>query len=189
MRVIAGEFRSRRIESLPGMDVRPTPDRMRETLFNILSKMVPGSTFVDAYAGTGSVGIEALSRGASHVFFIEKNKAALELVRGNLKSLGVLGRVSVVAGSALRELGKLRPDIVFLDPPFAMEKEYGAALDLLARNPPEVVIAQHASRFDPGERHGVLERYRVVKQGDNSLSFYREATPEGDGVAVESSEQ
>lgn len=183
MRVIAGEFRSRRIESLPGTDVRPTPDRVRETLFNILSAGVPGSTFVDAYAGTGAVGIEALSRGAGHVFFIEKSKIALELIKSNLKSLSALGRASVIAGSALKELGKLRPDIVFLDPPFPLEKEYGAALHLLAKNPPRVVIAQHSSRFNPGDEHGALKRYRIVKQGDNSLSFFRAAAPE-----VESSE-
>lgn len=184
MRVIAGEFRSRRIESLPGMEVRPTPDRLRETLFNILSAEVPGSTFVDAYAGTGAVGIEALSRGAGHVFFIEKNKAALELIRSNLKSLSALARSSVIPGSALKELGKLRPDIVFLDPPFPLEKEYGAALHLLAKNPPGIVVAQHSSRFDLGDEHGALERYRIVKQGDNSLSFFRAV--EGEVEASES---
>jgi 16S rRNA (guanine966-N2)-methyltransferase len=181
MRVIAGEFRSRRIESLPGIEVRPTPDRMRETLFNILSDLVPGATFVDAYAGTGAVGIEALSRGAGHVYFLEKNKAALEVIRANLKSLGALGRTSVIPGAAVKELGKLRGEIVFLDPPFSIEKEYGTALAVLAKNPPKVVIAQHASRFDPGDKHGALKRYRVVKQGDNSLSFFR-----SDAVALES---
>ena len=124
MRVIGGEFRSRRINSLPGTEVRPTPDRMRETLFNIIAAEVPGSTFLDAYAGTGAVGIEALSRGASHVTFVEKNKAALGLIRENLKSLGV-SRASVMAGSALREMGRYRADIVFLDPPYPLEKEYG----------------------------------------------------------------
>ena len=95
MRVIAGEFRSRRIKSLPGPEIRPTPDRMRETLFNILAADIHGKLFLDAYAGTGSVGIEALSRGASRAIFLEKNKAALGLIRENLESLGVLSRSTI----------------------------------------------------------------------------------------------
>jgi 16S rRNA (guanine966-N2)-methyltransferase len=172
MRVIAGEFRSRRIKSLPGTELRPTPDRMRETLFNILAAEVPGSTFLDAYAGTGAVGIEALSRGAARAIFLEKSKPALALIRENLESLGLLSRAAVVSGSASRELGKHYADIVFLDPPYPLENEYAQALELIARQQPKVVIAQHSSRFDPGDRWGRLARYRVVKQGDNALSLY-----------------
>src|SRR5215831_4629431 len=102
MRVIGGEFRSRKIQSIPGLDVRPTPDRLRESLFNILSAEVPDSTFIDAYAGTGAVGIEALSRGALHVIFLERNKAVVELIRSNLKALGALTRASVISGAALK---------------------------------------------------------------------------------------
>src|SRR5487761_2797460 len=156
MRVIGGEFRSRKINSLPGMDVRPTPDRMRETLFNIIAAEVPGATFLDAYAGTGAVGIEALSRGAAHVTFLEKHKAAVELIRANLKSLGALAHATVIVGPALRELGRLRADIVFLDPPYPLEKEYAAGLEAAGRLGPKLVIAQHPARFDPGERFGAL---------------------------------
>ena len=84
MRVIAGEFRSRRLKSIPGTATRPTPDRLRETLFDILGPRVEGTTFVDAYAGTGAVGIEALSRGASHAYFLERNRAGLDAIRENL---------------------------------------------------------------------------------------------------------
>ena len=178
MRVIAGEFRSRRIKSLPGLEVRPTPDRVRETLFNIISAEVPGSIFLDAYAGTGAVGIEALSRGAMRVIFLEKDKAALALIRENVASIQALPRVAVIAGPALRELGKYRADIVFLDPPYPLENEYGQALKVIQRNQPKLVIAQHSIRFDPGERHGTLVRYRTVKQGDNALSLYRVEAPE-----------
>ena len=183
MRVIGGEFRSRRLQSLPGMDVRPTPDRVRESLFNILTEDIPGAIFVDAYAGTGAVGIEALSRGALRVYFLEKSKASVEVIRANLKSLGITHGSSVIVGAVLKELGKLRANIVFLDPPFSMEKEYGAALEIASTVGAEIVIAQHSSRFDPGDRHGTLERYRVLRQGDNSLSFYRTAED-----AVEASE-
>jgi len=173
MRVIGGEFRSRKLKSLPGMEIRPTPDRMRETLFNIIAAEVPGATFLDAYAGTGAVGIEALSRGAMRAIFVEKNKAAAALIRENLESLGALPRGMVVTGAALKELGKYRAGIVFLDPPYPLEKEYGPALELLSGMGPRLVIAQHSVRFDPGDQHATLARYRVVKQGDNALSFYR----------------
>src|SRR6202022_924009 len=89
MRVIAGEFRSRKLKALPGLDTRPTPDRLRETLFNILAPCVAGVTFLDAYAGTGAVGIEARSRGAAHAIFVEKNRAAVEIIRENLRTLGI----------------------------------------------------------------------------------------------------
>jgi 16S rRNA (guanine966-N2)-methyltransferase len=173
MRVIAGEFRSRRIKSLPGPEIRPTPDRMRETLFNIIAADIQGKLFIDAYAGTGSVGIEALSRGASRVVFLEKNRAALGLIRENLESLGALSRSTVISGPALRELRGRRADIVFLDPPYPLENEYGQALELVGRAGAQLVIAQHSVRFDPGEEFGGLGRYRLVKQGDNALSFYR----------------
>jgi 16S rRNA (guanine(966)-N(2))-methyltransferase RsmD len=172
MRVIGGEFRSRKIKSLPGTEMRPTPDKLRETLFDILSAQVSGSTFLDAYAGTGAVGIEALSRGATRAVFIEKSRSAVALIRENLESLGVTPRTLVITGPSLRELGKNRADIVFLDPPYPLEKEYAPALELSLRAAPRLVIAQHSVRFDPGDHHGPLVRYRIVRQGDNALSLY-----------------
>ena len=91
MRVIGGEFRSRRINSLPGLDTRPTPDKLRETLFNVLGPSIQGSVFIDAHAGTGAVGIEALSRGARHAIFIEKDRQAAGTIQSNLASLGIGG--------------------------------------------------------------------------------------------------
>jgi 16S rRNA (guanine966-N2)-methyltransferase len=168
MRVIGGEFRSRRISSIPGETTRPTPDRLRETLFDILQTRIEGATFLDAYAGTGAVGIEALSRGASHAYFLEKNKAALEAIRGNLASLGAQLRATVVAGPVLKNLAACRADIVFLDPPYALEKEYAAALALLSAAPPSLIVVQHSVRLPmPGAS-------RVVRQGDNALSFFTE---------------
>src|SRR5882724_9834537 len=100
MRVIGGEFRSRVLKSLPGLDVRPTPDRLRETLFNILTPRIDGTVFVDAYAGTGAVGIEALSRGAARAVFLEQSHAAVKVIRENLHSLGLTGRAQVRSGRA-----------------------------------------------------------------------------------------
>src|SRR5437016_14319762 len=115
MRVIAGEFRSRLLKSLPGLDVRPTPDRLREALFNILAPRLEDAVFADLYAGTGAVGIEALSRGASRVIFAEQNRAAVSVIRQNLASLGVEHRTDVRHGNATALLPMLDADIVFID--------------------------------------------------------------------------
>lgn len=173
MRVIGGEFRSRRLQSMPGTDVRPTSDRLRETLFNILSPTIVGAVFVDAYAGTGAVGIEALSRGARHATFIEKNRDAANLIKSNLEALKIEGRAKVIQGSASLYLGKTPADIVFIDPPYPQEREYRAALDALEANAPGLVIVQHSVRFPLPEEQGPFRRTRMVKQGDNVLSFFR----------------
>jgi 16S rRNA (guanine966-N2)-methyltransferase len=177
MRVIGGEFRSRSLQSIPGTDVRPTSDKMRETLFNILANLsgpaIEGAVFVDAYAGTGAVGIEALSRGASHAVFIEKNRDAANLIKSNLAALKAEARAQVIHGSAALYLGKIDADIVFIDPPYPKEREYQAALDALESKPPELTIVQHSVRFALPEEHGPFRRARFVKQGDNALSFFR----------------
>jgi 16S rRNA (guanine966-N2)-methyltransferase len=174
MRVIGGEFRSRLLKSLPGAEIRPTPDRLRETLFNILAPSIPGSVFLDAYAGTGSVGIEALSRGARRAIFIEKSRDAVAVIQENLGSLGLRSRAIVHCGHAAKKLELDPADIVFLDPPYPETAEYGLALDVLGRIPREMVlIAQHASRFELPQIAGALRRTRTVRQGDNTLTFYR----------------
>lgn len=170
MRVIAGEFRSRKLASVPGTMVRPTPDRLRETLFSILAPVIEGATFVDAYAGSGAVGIEAISRGASRAIFIESTTPALEVLRANIASLGIQGRANVMRGKAAQALPGCKADIVFLDPPYTDPEEY--ALSMAAAKAP-IVIAQHATRQVLEERYGALARYRTLKQGDNTLSFYR----------------
>jgi 16S rRNA (guanine(966)-N(2))-methyltransferase RsmD len=175
MRVIAGEFRSRRLKSIPGAATRPTPDRLRETLFDILGPRIEGATFLDAYAGTGAVGIEALSRGAAHAFFLERHRKALEAIRQNLASLGVERRATVVAGPVLLTLPKHHADIVFLDPPYDLEPEYAAVLEVLSGAPPPIAVVQHSSRQALADVQGVLRRTRIVKQGDNALSFYAAA--------------
>ena len=188
MRVIGGEFRSRRLESMPGMDVRPTPDKMRETLFNIIAPEIEGAVFVDAYAGTGAVGIEALSRGARHAVFIEKDRAAAQLIRDNLASLGAEARARVMHGNAALLLGGIDADIVFIDPPYPKEREYRAALEALEARPPRLAIVQHATRFALEESCGPLHRTRIAKYGDNSLSFFRTTAAE-EGEAAEAPDQ
>jgi 16S rRNA (guanine966-N2)-methyltransferase len=172
MRVIGGEFRSRRLKTLPGLATRPTPDRLRETLFNILAARIRGSVFLDAYAGTGAVGIEAISRGAARCIFLERSKATVDVIRDNLQALGIEDRASVVVGKVMGSLARHQADIVFLDPPYELEPEYAAVLDALGDAPPQLVVVQHSVRFDTGDAHGALRRTRVLKQGDNALSFY-----------------
>jgi 16S rRNA (guanine966-N2)-methyltransferase len=186
MRVIAGQYRRRTLRSLPGLEIRPTADRLRETLFNVLCSGDPlalaESAWLDLYAGTGAVGIEALSRGARMVHFVESSKAAADLIAGNLKSLGIVGGFQIVkveAGKALRQLeaaGSVA-DFVFLDPPYSMQEEYAKTLAALAQSKllgeRSVVITEHEKRFDPGEVFGELRRYRKLVQGDAGLSFYR----------------
>jgi 16S rRNA (guanine(966)-N(2))-methyltransferase RsmD len=142
---------------------------MRETLFNIIAAEIEGAVLVDAYAGTGAVGIEALSRGARHAIFIEKNRAAANLIKANLAALKAESRARVIHGSAALYLDKIDADIVFIDPPYPLEREYQAAFDALESKPPRLLIVQHSSRFKVPEQH----RTRIVKQGENALSFYR----------------
>ncbi len=177
MRVIGGEFRSRRLRALPGLATRPTPDRLREALFNVLAPRVEGRIFLDAYAGCGAVGIEALSRGAARAVFIEKHRPAARLIEENLKSLGAEPRATVLCGPALKHLGRIEADIVFLDPPYDLENEYGQALRILGARAPGLVVAQHPSRLELEEAYGALRLVRVLKQGDNVLSFFAGPVP------------
>jgi 16S rRNA (guanine966-N2)-methyltransferase len=185
MRIIAGKFRSRRLNSLPGHDVRPTSDRLRETLFNVLSAGNPsaleGSKWLDLFAGTGAVGIEALSRGAAMVHFVESSKPAAQLIYENLKPLGAEGRFQVLQLAVERAIKvldgqQLDPDFIFLDPPYALVDAYEKTLAELAKSPlakRALIIAEHQKKLDPGERFGELRRVRKLAQGDAGLSFYR----------------
>jgi 16S rRNA (guanine(966)-N(2))-methyltransferase RsmD len=180
MRVIGGEFRSRRLKSLPGLDTRPTPDRLRESLFNILASRIPGCVFMDIYAGTGAVGIEALSRGAGQAIFIEKNRAAVAVIRENLAALGLERRSDVFTGRAAALLDlppggeRARAEIAFLDPPYELSKEYEVSMIALEHSRVPLVVVQHSSRCAPPDRCGRVCRYREIKQGDNCLSFYEQ---------------
>lgn len=167
------------------MDIRPTSDRLRETLFDVLCAGNPnalaGSTWIDLYAGTGAVGIEALSRGAAMVHFVESSKAAAELITANLNSLGIMTGFQIAKAEAVEALRQLEAqsaaDFVFLDPPYRMKEEYARVLAALAESKmlgaSSVVIAEHEKKFDPGEEFGRLRRYRKLLQGDAGLSFYR----------------
>lgn len=184
MRIIAGAYRSRPLKSLPGLDLRPTSDRLRETLFNVLaaSSTLEGSVWLDLFAGTGAVGIEAISRGARQVHFVESEKKHARLLRENLKSLKISEGFDVYesdVASALRGLdgSGVTCDFCFLDPPYHMRGAYERTLEFLGQSrllgPSSIVIAEHEKKFDPGEKFGALARYRKIVQGDAALSLYR----------------
>lgn len=172
MRVIAGEFRSRKLKTLPGLATRPTPDRLRETLFNILQSRLDGTIFLDAYAGTGAVGIEALSRGARRAIFVDRSRAAVEVIRENLAALGLSGRSEVFCGKATQVIERMPSDIAFIDPPYELENEYAIALNELSLSAASLVVAQHAFKTKLAPDYDTLSRTREVKQSDNVLSFY-----------------
>lgn len=192
MRVIAGTFRSRQLKSLKGDALRPTSDRLRETLFNVIAGRVSDSRFLDLFAGTGAVGIEAISRGAQEAVFIENHAPAAALIRKNLASLGIQSGARVLPLDAMRGLEKLAAepttrtspfDLIFLDPPYAAAEDYRRILNFLGAAPflaaDGVVIAEHRHSFDLPETIGHLRRVRVLRQGDSSLTFYRIATNAG----------
>jgi 16S rRNA (guanine966-N2)-methyltransferase len=177
MRVIAGTYRSRILKSLKGLALRPTSDRLRETLFNVLGAGISGSRFLDVFAGTGAVGIEALSRGATHAAFIENHALAY---------LKIVSAATVICADALRALesaaarvnaGAPPYDYVFIDPPWAATAEYSRAMQYLASStlvaPDGIVIVEHRKSFSLPEAFDALKRVRVLRQGDAALSFYR----------------
>jgi len=182
MRVIAGKFRSRLLKGPGKLRLRPTSDRLRETLFNILGPAVEDSWFVDLYAGTGAIGIEAISRGAREVIFVESHAATVKLIRANLASLKTDSGVEIIEAPALRGLERIAQrhliaDLIFLDPPYENERELLDVLDYLDAShlvaPRGMVIVEHRKRTELPERLDRLERTRLLEQGDAALSFYR----------------
>ena len=183
MRIIAGAYRSRVLTAPAGMSTRPTSDRLRETLFNVLAPRIAGARFLDLYAGSGAVGIEALSRGAASVAFVERAAPALKALRANLAALRIESGISVHATGVAAFLrgprsGAAEFDIVFLDPPYEAEEEYEGTLGALGGEGSgflaagAVVISEHRRKTELEEIYGSLRRTRVLKQGDAALSFY-----------------
>jgi len=182
MRIIAGTFRSRQLPARVPPGTRPTSDRLRETLFNILGPRVIESVFLDAYAGTGGVGIEAISRGAAFVCFVERSAGAQAAIRANLASLGVREGCRVFGmefGQAVRLLGResIRFDLVFLDPPYQREDLYARDLERLGSgsllDAGAWVVGEHARNLEMPEAAGALRRFRTCRQGSSVLSLYR----------------
>lgn len=184
MRIISGAYRGRQIATLKSGKLRPTSDQLRETLFDVLGPGVEGASFLDAYAGSGAVGLEALSRGAADVVFIEHHRPAAAVIRKNLSSLGVESGFRLVTRDVLSALDRLagegeRFDYVFLDPPYTEFREYHHALRQVGRGalvgPASVVVAEHSRHTLLEARYGALVRVRLLRHGDAQLAFYQRA--------------
>ena len=186
MRIIAGKYRGRNLKSPPSLEVRPTSDRLRETLFNVIAPRIENARFLDLCAGSGAVGIEALSRGAARVTFVDRSRKMCELIKSNIDLCRIERSESeVVQAEALDYLRRFiakqpdsgKPwDIVFFDPPYAID--YLPMLETLGARSASLLtekgllIVEHHHKTDLPETLGDLNRYRVLKQGDSALSFY-----------------
>jgi len=176
VRVIAGSYKGRRLKAPTWDGLRPTSDKLRETLFNILAPRMTGARVLDGYAGTGAIGIEAVSRGAGHVTFVEHDRRAQALIADNLAHCGVPADAYVIirasVSRALDDLHAAPFDIMIFDPPYEAEVDtvIAAAGRRLAQG--GVVVVEHARRRTAAERAGTLQRTREVIAGDSALTFY-----------------
>jgi 16S rRNA (guanine966-N2)-methyltransferase len=179
MRVIGGQYRSQRLIAPSGMKTRPTSDRLRETLFNVIAPRIEGAVFADLYAGSGAVGIEALSRGAANVCFVERDPAAVAIIRRNLSALKINSGFRIFPSKVAAALTRIEAaDIVFLDPPYIAEDEYAQTLGYLGRaDRYGLVVAEHDRKIELAEEYGKLHRFRVLQQGDATLSFFTQSQP------------
>ncbi len=181
MRVIAGQFKGRRLKTLEGPAVRPTSDRMRETVFNILAPRIEDARFVDLCAGSGAMGIEALSRGAAHVTFVEASRKAALIISENLRHCGIRENYTFVARDALTALkhfarGQQQFDIFYFDPPYDSGL-YSPVLWQIARGnlltEEGVLIVEHRRQLVLAPNYDDLRPYRELAQSDTCLTFYR----------------
>jgi 16S rRNA (guanine966-N2)-methyltransferase len=189
MRIIAGTLKGRRLNAPTWDGLRPTSDKLRETLFNILGPRVVGARVLDGYAGTGAVGIEALSRGAAQVIFVDQDRRAQALIADNLARCGVANGYAIIRAGFTRAVATLPADatfdIILLDPPYdqlrlregaiggddrGVEEALGAAAGRLTRD--GVLVLEHARRCAPPDSCGPLVSTRQVVAGDSALMFY-----------------
>jgi 16S rRNA (guanine966-N2)-methyltransferase len=181
MRVIAGKFRSQPIASPKGRDTRPTSDRLRETLFNVIAPHIQNAIFGDLFAGTGAVGIEAISRGARQVYFAENAKVPLETLRQNLDRLQIRDQAIVEPAGVMPLLRRLLKqdihlDLIFLDPPYKDQLAYETVLRFLAEQPilrvDAIVVVEHSRRVSLPNLNSQLQPYRRIEQGEAALTFF-----------------
>jgi len=177
IRVIGGEVKGRKIKSIKGKTVRPLLGRVKKSLFDILGKKIKDATFLDLYAGTGSVGIEALSRGAKEVVFIDNSSQAVRIIEENLKQLGFEERAKILRRDILKGLPAERKfDLIFIAPPYKLELILPTLKVIVEREliaPEGWIICQHHFREKLPEEYFSLEIFREKKYGDTRLSFYQ----------------
>jgi 16S rRNA (guanine966-N2)-methyltransferase len=189
MRIIAGTLKGRRLDPPAWEGLRPTSDKLRETLFNVLAPRIGGARVLDGYAGTGAQGLEALSRGASHVTFVERDRRAQQLIAGNIARCGITDGYAIIGSTVLQAIEALRGepsfDIVLLDPPYAGPRAPGGKFSEISNDIHDVlqtvgaivkadglVVLEHARKRPPPAAAGSLVRTRELASGDSALTFY-----------------
>jgi len=176
MRVIAGRWKGRRLKAPTWEGLRPTSDKLRETLFNILAPRVEGARVVDGFAGTGAVGIEALSRGAAHVTFVENDRRAAALTAANVSACGAAADYTIETGDVATVLRQHAAafDVIWLDPPYDLDGYDALEAAAGALAPGGLVVLERATRREPAVPAS-LTRIRDVKSGDSTLTFFTRA--------------
>ena len=178
MRVISGKFKSRRLKGTPPAGIRPTSDKLKETIFNIIGHRVEGATFLDGCAGMGGIGIEAISRGAAQVYFVDQSRKACRIVRQNLESLKIEGGFKILEMDITRALHvvAIQFAVAFVDPPYERSDLYAATLSRFGNSPilsPDgLLIIEHSKRQELPDVSGTLYKIRSLVQGDAALAFY-----------------
>jgi 16S rRNA (guanine(966)-N(2))-methyltransferase RsmD len=178
MRVISGKFKSRHLKGTPPPGIRPTSDKLRETLFNILGVRVDGAVFLDGCAGVGAIGIEAISRGAAFVYFVDQSRKACQIIRQNLASLEIREGFRILEMDLIKALAVIDTpfDLAFIDPPYDREDIYADVLQRFGSssrlNPEGLLILEHSKRIVLPESSGTLQKIRSLVQGDAALAFY-----------------
>ena len=176
MRVIAGTLKGRRLDAPTWDGLRPTSDKLRETLFNVLAPRIEGARVLDGYAGTGAGGIEALSRGAAHVTLVDQDRRACALIRQNLERCGIADGYAIIQTTVLKAIERLRSepafDVILLDPPYATDIQ--DALEHVGEivKPDGIVVLEHARKSESPVAPGRLVRTREMRSGDSALTFY-----------------
>lgn len=199
MRIIGGEYRGRIIKMPKSMEVRPTQDRVREAIFNVISEKIPGSDVLDLFAGSGAFGIEAISRGAKSVIFVDNNINCIKIIKSNLSILGEdMGMTQLLKTDAVRAISRFQKegrkfDIIFLDPPYYRDsfdrlrtiRRTMSAVESLAKNSlikigacdilfeRSFVVAEHFKKDTLPEDSGNITRFKEKRYGDTAVSFYR----------------
>lgn len=178
MRIISGKYKSRRLKGTPPAGIRPTSDKLRETLFNILGARVDGATFLDGCAGVGAIGIEAISRGAAQVYFVDQSRKACQMIRQNLASFEIKEGFEVIAMDLVKALNRIDPpfDIAFIDPPYDRQDIYDGVLQRFGESSrlsaEGLLILEHSKRTVLPDSSGGLRKIRSLVQGDAALAFY-----------------
>ena len=178
MRIISGKFKSRQLKGTPPAGIRPTSDKLRETLFNILGPRVDGATFLDGCAGVGAIGIEAISRGAALVYFVDQSRKACQIIRQNLVSLEITEGFKILEMDLVRALGTIDTpfDMAFIDPPYDRQDIYDGVLQRFGASPrlsaDGLLILEHSKRTVLPDSAGALRKIRSLVQGDAALAFY-----------------